>query len=74
MEEAIINKNKAYETAYANAGIKILAPDDVFNEHQHHHRFRIVMPGKAQEENQPQNEVSAQQLKLVISPERSELF
>jgi phosphoribosyl 1,2-cyclic phosphodiesterase len=32
--------------AYANAGIDILAPDDVFQEHQRHHRFRTVMPGK----------------------------
>ncbi len=32
--------------AYANAGINILAPDDVFKEHQCHHRFRVAMPGK----------------------------
>ncbi len=32
--------------AYAMAGIDILAPGDVFKEHQHHHRFRVVMPGK----------------------------
>jgi len=32
--------------AYANAGINILAPDDVFKEHQGHHRFCAVVPGK----------------------------
>ena len=32
--------------AYANAGINILAPDDVFSEHQRHHRFRVVKSGK----------------------------
>jgi phosphoribosyl 1,2-cyclic phosphodiesterase len=32
--------------AYANAGIDILAPDDVFKEHQPHHRFRTALPGK----------------------------
>ncbi len=32
--------------AYANSGINILAPDDVFQEHQRHHRFRTALPGK----------------------------
>ena len=32
--------------AYANSGISILAPDDVFSEYQPHHRFRVARPGK----------------------------
>ena len=35
-----------YIKQYADAGIDILAPDDVFKEHLHHHRFRAAVQGK----------------------------